>query len=516
MGADVFGRVVSQTAQLYPDRVAIISRAGLVRTYADLDERTNRLANALLGSGLSRGDRVAAWLDTCPQYIELYVALAKAGLVLVPVNSMFTEHEASYQIEDSGARALFHLARLAEPTARLAERHGLDLLVPLEEWDAVDGPYEELLAGASTALPPMPDEDDLFLISYTSGTTGRPKGALVTHRSALSSARILAASYRTPLGSVLVYHANMSFVATVLALIVGHLFVRGTIVLTGPGVTPDTILDAIEEEKATFTFLATPWLEPMTAAAAARPEAWKQVRAFLHSASKASPEVLRRWVDVVGERHMEVWGMTEASGCAFTVTTSDELARGNDALDFFASVGRPAIEVAIRVIDEHGREVPHDGVAVGELVVQSPSLVVGYWNRPEATASAFRDGWFFTGDLGSIDPHGYVYVTERRTDLIVSGGMNVYPSEIENSLLELAGVKEVAVVGVPHERWGQTPVAYVVTHDGVALTEEDVLRHCGEYLARYKRPAQVRFLDELPRNASQKVLKRLLCEGVRQ
>lgn len=512
MGADLIGHMVAQTAQLYPDRLAIKARSGLTRTYADFDERTNRLANALVGRGLRKGDRVAAWLDTSPQYIELYIALAKAGLVLVPVNALFTEHEAAYQLEDSGASALFHLDRMSEPARRLQERFDLTLLVPIGEWDASDGPYEELLGGGSPELPPRPDENDLYVISYTSGTTGRPKGAMVTHRTLTNTCRILAHSYRTPLGSVCVYHANMSFVATVLALIIGHLFVRGTIVLTGPGVTPEEVIDIIGEEGGTFTFLATPWIEPMTRAVAAKPEKCEQVRAFLHSASKASPEVMRRWADVIGHRYMEVWGMTEASGCAFTVTTADEMTLGNDAMDFFASVGRPAIEVAIRIVDEEGRDLPHDGVTVGELVVQSPSLVVGYWNRPEATAAAFRDGWFYTGDLGCIDPSGYIYVTERRTDLIVSGGMNIYPSELEHVLLEMDGVREAAVIGVPHQRWGQTPLAYVVPEHGAALTEDAVLGHCTEFLARYKRPSKVKFIDELPRNASQKVLKRVLRE----
>jgi acyl-CoA synthetase (AMP-forming)/AMP-acid ligase II len=509
MGLDRIAHLVTQTAQLHPDR-AVIRSSSLVRTYAEFDERTNRLAHALLDGGLVKGDRVAAWLDTCPQYIELYLAVAKAGLVLVPINSLFTEHEASYQLEDSGASALFHVGRLSEAAERLAARFELALVVPVGDFAAADQAYEDLLARGSDELPPEPGEDDLYVLSYTSGTTGRPKGAMVTHRTLMNTCRILGHSYRTPLGSVCIYHANMSFVATVLALIMGHLFVRGTIVLADPGATPEEVIELIGDEKGTFTFLATPWLEPMTKAAAANPEAWQQVRAFLHSASKASPDVLRSWADVIGHRYMEVWGMTEASGCAFTVTTPDEVTAGSDAVDFFASVGRPAVEVAVRVMDEWGNELPHDGVSVGELAVQSPSVVVGYWNRPEATAAAFRDGWFHTGDLGVIDAAGYIYVTERRTDLIVSGGMNVYPSEIERTLLELHGVRDAAVIGIPHERWGETPVAFVVTAPAARVTEEDVLRHCAEFLARYKRPSQVRFLEELPRNASQKVLKRIL------
>jgi acyl-CoA synthetase (AMP-forming)/AMP-acid ligase II len=213
---------------------------------------------------------------------------------------------------------------------------------------------------------------------------------------------------------------------------------------------------------------------------------------------------------VVGHRYLEGWGMTEASGGLVTVTSVDDVVVGNEADDFFGSAGRPSIEVVIRVVDEEGNDLPHDGESVGELIVSSPQMIVGYWNNPEATAAALRDGWYHSGDLGSMDAAGYVYVTERRNDLIVSGGMNVYPSEVERCLWLLDGVTDVAVVGVPHERWGQTPVAVVVAAPGSALTEVRVLEHCRTQIAKYKWPSRVVFADALPRSASQKVLKRVL------
>ena len=511
MVKDLIGRIVSDAATRHPDLTALKTFDGLELTYSQLDTRSTRLANALLDLGCSRGDRVAVWLDTCPQYLELYFAVAKAGLVLVPVNSMFTEHEARYQIEDSGATILFHAADREGPARALQEGTSLRTLLPIVHWSDEQSQYERMLGSGSTVLPPLPEEDDLYLIAYTSGTTGRPKGAMVTHRTLKSTLRQHAHSYRTPQYSTCIYHSNMSFVATVLGLIMGHMFICGTVVMTGK-VTAEELLDVIEEEQGNFTFIPSPWIVPMTALAARFPEKWQSIRTFVHSASKCNPEDLRAWAEVVGPRFLEGWGMTEASGALVTVTDIQDVVVGSAADHLYASAGRPVLDTVIRVVDETGEELPHDGESIGELVIQASSIVVGYWNNDDASATAFRDGWYFSGDLGSVDAAGYVYVTERRSDLIISGGMNVYPSEIEYCVAELDGVSEVAVVGVPHERWGQTPVVIVVRDPGSSLDENDVIAHCATYLARYKRPSAVRFVEALPRSASNKVLKRVLRE----
>lgn len=511
---DQIGPLLSNAAEQHPHRTALKTRDGFELTYAQLDERTTRLANALLDAGFAPGERIAAWLGTCPQYFELYFAVAKAGLVLVPVNNLFTQHEASYQVEDSGAVALFHPQDRTVEAEKLGAEHGLRRLFPLTDWNDRDSEYEQFLATGGTDLPPLPDEEDLLVISYTSGTTGRPKGAMVTHRSLKNTTRNHAHSYRTPQGSVLVYYANMSFVATVLGLMMSHVFVRGTIVMATDVTSPEQALDVIGEEGGTFTFVASPWLPGMIEHARAHPEKWQQMRSFVHSASKAPATQLQRWADVVGHRFLEGWGMSEGSGSLFTVTDVDDVVKGSKALDFFASTGRPCIDVVVKIVDGDGNSLPCDGETIGELAVKSPALVAGYWNNEEATRASFRDGWFFTGDLGSIDDEGYVYVTERRTDLIVSGGMNVYPSEIEYCIAELEQVAEVAVVGTPHERWGETPAAFVVLRPGAQLTQAQVIEHCSVYLARFKRPSRVHFLEELPRNASQKVLRRVLREQV--
>lgn len=511
---DQIGKVLQLAALQHPGRSALKTTDGLCRTYAELDERTSQLANALVAAGFEQGDRIASWSSTCPQYLELYLAAAKAGLVLVPVNAMFTEHEAAYQLEDSGAVAMFYSAEKRAEAIMLGERMGLQRVIGFGDWRDTASEYEVLLSAGSPEQLPHPDEDTLFVLSYTSGTTGRPKGAMVTHRSIKNTMRANAHSYRTPQGSVLLYHANMSFVATVLALLLGHIFVRGTIVMLTSVAGPESVIDAIGSENANFTFIPSPWIEPMIDLVKKHPESWQQMRSAVHSASKAPAEQLERWRDAVGPCYLEGWGMTEGSGSLFTATDADDAINGSRAKNLYASVGRPALDVVVRVVDEKGTELPHDGETIGELLVYSPTLAVGYWNNKEATDRSFKDGWFHTGDLGAIDDGGYIYIAERRTDLIISGGMNIYPSELENCISMLEDVAEVSVVGVSHARWGETPVAFVVAVENSSLTEHQILNHCDTYLARFKRPSEVQFLDALPRNASQKVLRRVLRERV--
>lgn len=507
---DQIGGLVTLAAQRDPDRVALKMIGGPSRTYAQLDDRSNRLANALLASGLTSGDRVAAWLDNCPEYIELYVAVAKAGLVMVPINSLFKIGEATYQLEDSGATAIVYSERFAADVAEIGQRISFSVRV---QHGGAPGPevsdFDTLLQSGAATLPEPPEEDALYIIAYTSGTTGLPKGAMLTHRSVKNMCRVHAHSYRTPMYSVAAYQANMSFVATVTGLIIGHLYLCGTVVITGK-VDVDEFLDLIEAERCTFAYIPTPWVKPFTELAARHPDKWRHVKTFVHSASKGDPDHLRAFGALVGGRFFEGWGMSENSGALATATDRDDIEVGAAAKDLYASVGRAVIDAVVRVIDEDGNDLPHDGEAVGELITRTSSLMVGYWNNEGATASALRDGWYHSGDLGSIDAAGYVYVTERRNDLIVSGGMNVYPSEVEHALSKLPGVREVAVIGVPHERWGQTPVAVVAVEPGASLTEADVVGFCKENLATYKKPTRVLFVDELPRTASNKVLRRVL------
>ncbi|MCW2795714.1 AMP-binding protein [Nocardioides sp.] len=514
--AGTVGEIISLGARRHPGRAALRDRNGAERSYADLDLRTTRLAQALLANGLERGDRVAAWMGDCFEYVEVYLAAAKAGLVVCPVNARSTPAEATYLLQDSSARALVWTPDLDDKVAELDQDvWGTVVAVSVGPTDVVEvHDYERLLASSSTHDVVAPIPGDLYILGYTSGTTGRPKGAMLTHASCLAIARQNAFSFRMGVYPEVALTGSMSFVSVVPAHILCTLRMGGTVNIMGRW-DPESLLRTIQQHRVTFTYIPSPLLGDVTVALDHDRSAWLTLEAVLHSASRASVEHLSALQAVIGSRLVEGWGMTENSGGLASVTTAADY-HGVSASDpIFGSVGRSALDADVRLVDTDGVSLPHDGESVGELVIASPALMSGYWQNPEATAQALRDGWYHTGDLGSIDPRGYVSVSERRTDLIVSGGANVYPSEVERCISELAGVREVAVVGAPHPRWGQSVVAVVVLAPGAAVDEGAVIAHCRTQLAGYKKPSRVLFLPELPRTTSLKVARGQLRDDVR-
>jgi acyl-CoA synthetase (AMP-forming)/AMP-acid ligase II len=284
-----------------------------------------------------------------------------------------------------------------------------------------------------------------------------------------------------------------------------HLYVGGTTILLEDWDT-ELLVATIEAHAATFAILPSPPIPEFCEIVGRDPRRIDSLISVLHSSSKAPPEHLELLVGVIGPRLVEGWGMTENSGGLITATKAADYAPPRP--DIFSSVGTCAPDATVRLIDEAGNLLPHDGEAVGQVIAHSGSLARGYWNNPEASAKTFQNGWYHTGDLGRIDPEGYVYLLDRRPDLIISGGMNVYPSELERVIMTLPGVDACAVVAAPHERWGQTPVAFVVAEAGV--TADDVFALCAAQLAGYKKPSEVRIVTELPHNNSGKIQKHQL------
>jgi fatty-acyl-CoA synthase len=502
---DQIGRTVSVAARRAPGRVAFKDRRGGQRTYGEVESRTNKLANALLGAGLTKGDRVATWLTDSVEYLELYIAVAKAGLCMVPINTLYTASEATFMLDDAQARALFFDAATAGAAAEALAQVDVRTTVAV---GAGAGPavheFETFLGEGADGAPPPPGEDDVLMIGYTSGTTGHPKGALLTHRAIKNIARMNSVSYRQPQHAVCLYSGSMSFVATIAGWVGTFLWLGGTIVVMGPWEL-DELFDTVEREQATFVYVPSPRVREFALAAEARPTSLSTLTGILHSASKVERADLEFLAKAVDGRLVEGLGMTENSGGLVTATTREEMRGNAETDDIFASVGRPAVDCEIMLSGPHGEELPWDGKTIGELCFRTPALLDGYWGNPEATAAAFTEGWWHSGDLGMIDPAGYVYVVDRRNDLIVSGGMNVYPSEVERVISEMPEVREVKVVGAPHERWGQTVVACVITAPGETLTEDDVIAHCKKRMASFKKPTTVLFMEDLPRTASQKV-----------
>lgn len=504
---DTIGAAVDFHAIKTPARLAYWDESqGTGRTYAELSQRITRLANALLGAGLRPGSRIAVWMTSSVATVEVCFAAARAGLVVTPINERFKVGEATFQINSSGSEALFYSTELDHVARELAARFDLRLV-------ASDADIDGLIATAGTTPPAGPKPDDLFLLGYTSGTTGRPKGAMLTHRSMLATGRMNTVAYRLPIGSVGLYRGSMSFVATIGSFLMSHLYVGGTVVILSTG-DPAKIVDAIIRHRCNYTSIATPLLDGFREAVQRRPAALDCLTTVLHGASAAPARQLKDFVNVFGPRFVEGWGMTEHSGALATATTRADVTGHSEAqADVFTSVGRAVPEALVRIVDESRRPLPHDGVTIGELVLKSPALGVGYWDDPAATANAFQDGWYYTGDLAAIDEQGYVYLSDRRSDLIVSGGMNIYPSEVEQVIGSIPDVREVAVVAAPHPVWGQTVVAVIVA-ESEGVTEESVVEYCRREMAGFKKPTRVLFVDQLPKTASEKVRRQDLRELV--
>lgn len=507
-GVAGIGHQVQLGAVRSPQRTAIEIYGGPARTYGQLHEFTNRLAQALSAT-LEPGSRVGIWLTNVIEYMDIYLACAKAGLVVVQVNIRHKVPEARYQLEDSGCSALFYGESVRDMVDELDLSGEIPLLVAVKT-QCVKGAveFDEFMLKGANVMPPLPGDDDLLVIGYTSGTTGFPKGAELTHRSVKTLGTTNVFTNRYVIQSTQVFGLSLSFSAGIPAHVLPHLYVGGTTVLLESWDT-ELLMEAIQKRRATFTIVPSPSIVEFCEVASKDIGRLDTLVSALHSTSKAPAEHLQLLVETIGARLVEGWGMTENSGGLVAATAASDYSPPRPGI--FDSTGRPAPDVVIEIIDEDGNDLAHDGESIGQLVFHTASLARGYWNNPEASAKAFRDGWYFSGDLGTIDPDGYVTVIDRRPDLIVSGGMNVYPSEVERVILTLKGIRDVAIVAAPHPRWGSTPVAFVVasTPD---MTVERIVAHCDHEMAGYKKPSRIFIVDELPRNVSGKVLKHVLRE----
>ncbi|MDP3968696.1 MAG: AMP-binding protein [Nocardioides sp.] len=511
MTHETLGEVFRKAGRRFAGNTAITVGAEQ-RTFAQVVENGWRLAHALRDRGLQPGTSVAAMLGVRVESLEIYVGLALGGYTAVHVNDRLTAAEVDYVLGDSGAAGLIHTDGASGVAAQLTRSAGM------AAWLAVDsdppagatGYAEALDAADATPLPLDRTLEDIALIGYTSGTTGFPKGVLVSHRAVVTCIKLVPSAYRLPLQGHAAFPGGWSFVSGLWGVIFPHFYTGGTVAFIA-GASPEEWGRHMVEKKATFTLGLTPLISGLLAALEAHPAALKTLQSVLHSGGPLPPELARRLVDVIGDRLVETWGMTEVVG-PITITNRSDWSGQGEARDIFASVGRPLYTSSVRVVDPDGRTLP-DG-EVGELVIEADTMFAGYHGQPQKTAAALRDGEYFTGDLGYRDEAGYFYLTGRAQDLIISGGANVYPAEVERVLLMMDEVADAAVFGLADQRWGEAVSAAIVRKPGADLTEEAVREFARTQLAGYKKPVHVYFVDELPRNASMKVMKHVLKEQV--
>jgi len=485
-GSLTLGRWIRDRARTTPARIAIDCR-GTETTYAELDERSERVAAGLLDAGLAPGDRVATLTGTSTEHVVVFFACAKAGLILMPLNTRLTPAELAYQLADAEPAVLLCSGEYAEAAAALHPR---------------TAGMEELVLNQHKAFPPPADDDGLLLV-YTSGTTGKPKGALLTHANCfwtnLSFDRVVGVSGEDTVLQVLPqFHVGGWNVQALLA------WWKGATVVLEPAFEAARALQLIAEKHVT-TMMGVPatYLFMSQDPGFAKADLWTLRRAVVGGAPM--PEaLLETWHDR-GVEIVQGYGLTEAAPNVLCLPPEDAARKRG-----YAGKPYPHVDVALR--DPESGDLL-DGATEGELVVRGPNVFAGYWQNDEATAAAFADGWLLTGDVAARDEEGYYRIVGRTKDMVISGGENVYPAEIENVLHEHDAVAEAAVVGVPDERWGEACLAFVVVR--APVTEDELLELCRSRLARYKVPRGVRFVESLPRNALDKVVKSELLELAR-
>jgi acyl-CoA synthetase (AMP-forming)/AMP-acid ligase II len=500
----LIGDIARRNARRFPRKTAVVS-GGTELSWAALDDRANRLATFVLDQGLQLGDRVAVAARNTVQWPEITFALAKAGLVLVPINVRLTAPECSYILEDAGCRAaIAHTEHLATLGSAL---QGLDVRLEIEgsDWGF---PYDKAIEQGHPAdpTPSSLSPTDIQFLLYTSGTTGRPKAVINEHRAML--AQVLDTTIVTEARPDDVYLAMTPFfTAGGMIRTLAWLYLGQTMVIH-PRFDPDAALDAIERRRVSMTtFIPTMLLRTLRAIEEGASRDLSSLRRISYGSSPVPPGLAAEAMEVLGCDLQQRYGLTEAGGQVTILTPADHRAMvaGNTSLT--TSCGRETPQAELRVVNEDGHEVAPG--EVGELVIMADSTGRGYWNRPEATAATFRPTGLWSGDLGSIDEQGYVHIAGRKTDMIISGGFNVYPAEVERIIGAHPNVDLVAVVGAPDKEWGETPVAVIVAKGDVPADLESELRElCRRELAGYKQPRAFEFRPELPTGPAGKILKR--------
>ena len=477
------------------DRSFIERSDGAVLTYAALGDQTARIANILLGLGVSAGDRVAVQVDKSVESLLLYLACLRAGAVYIPLNPAYTVAELRYLLADAEPK-LF----VCKP-GRLAECGELGLPLMRSLGTQGDG---SLLADLAQASPSFTDHvcdrDDLAAILYTSGTTGRSKGAMLSHGNLASNAQTLKEAWRFTsqdrlLHALPIFHTHGLFVATNIALI------SGASMLFLPSFDIREIIRLLP--RASVMMGVPTFYTRLLAQADFTADVAATIRLFVSGSAPLAAITHREFSERTGHAILERYGMTETN-----MNTSNPY----DGARVPGSVGLPLPGITIRIAD------PASGVEVatgevGQIEIKGPNVFKGYWRAPEKTTAEFRpDGFFMSGDLGYRDDKGYVFIVGRNKDLIISGGFNIYPAEVEAAVEEIEGVAQCAVVGAPHPDFGEGVIAVVVARPGAALSEERIARALAASLANYKRPKRVVILPELPLNAMGKVQKNILRE----
>jgi acyl-CoA synthetase (AMP-forming)/AMP-acid ligase II len=502
------GQLLTERAKASPQLAAVIdAENGTVLSFAELNADTNRLAHTLLGFTIKPGDRVGLLMSNGLWYVRAYYALAKIGAISVLLNWRLTPEELAFQIEDAEISTLIYSPDHIELSEPLMQRFPKLTALQIAGKPVSSSPVLERVAATMAADEPLPGAsgDDVEFLMYTSGTTGKPKGAMHTHNSTIGWSQCALATTEMRLGDRGLVLAPLFHIGG-LALLISYVH-RGVTSVIAKSFDAENVWRLIATERINHTFAVPAMLNSMYQHPLRQTSDHQSLRWIMVGAAPVALSSIEAYA-ALGIDIYQVFGSTETHGGICII--DPEHARSKAG-----STGRAYFGLEVRVVDGEGRDVV-PGVP-GEVITRGPHLFKGYWNRPEVNERAFKDGWFYLGDVAVVDADGFISIKDRSTDTIISGGENIYPAEVEDVLMRHPAVREVAVIAQPSRRWGESPVAVVVADPaqiaaGTSQLKCELLEICAQRLARYKHPRALEFVETLPRNATGKVLKRLLRE----
>ena len=501
-----FATVLKEAAHQQPDKVAAFFEGGRM-TYAQLDALSDRFAAGLRLDGIGPGDPVALQLPNLPHFLIAYFGMLKNGSVAVPLNVLLKAREVEYHLSDSGARALLTWSGVADEAAKGAAGAGLDRIFIVDTEGVgqphLGRPFEDLIPEADGATPfEQTDPGDTAVIVYTSGTTGKPKGAELTHFQLYMNADTPGRLFGIEPDDVVLVVLPLFHVFGLSSQLNVCVRFASTMSLL-PRFDPAKVLEVIQRDRVTvFEGVPTMYVSLLNYPAVDQYDL-SSLRVGISGGAAMAAEVLDEFERKFGVVILEGYGLSEtASTTTFNVSAEDRR---------IYSVGKPIWGVEVQIWDDHGLQLPVGPEHVGELVVRGVNTMRGYHNNPEATTEAFDGGWFHTGDLGYVDQDGFFFIVDRKKDLIIRGGYNVYPREIEEVLYTHPAVSEAAVVGIPHSLLGQEVKAFVELKPGMTASEDELIAYTKERLAAYKYPRSVEFRSQLPKGATGKIVKNSLA-----
>lgn len=507
-------QIIRRAEKLYGDKIGVID--GDMRfTYEEYAKRANRLSNALQQMGVKPHEPVAIICYNTYHLLEAYYGIPQIGAILTTINIRFRAPEIKYVLNDSEAKVVL-LHKDFWPLIREIQTE----LVTVTKYIIIEGDgtegwpdYEEILKNASSAPPDDPpiQETDIAELFYTSGTTGNPKGVMLTHRGLCLHALGFLAHYHyddsdVQLHAIPLFHVNGWGTPQFLTWVGGtHLMLRQFL--------PEAVLENIEREKVTRMFLVPTMVNMLLQEPNFSNYNLSSLKLIIIGGAPTIPERIKEIEEKFGCRAISAYGMTETSPVMCNSLPKAHKHQTRDLqLAFQAKTGLEMIGVRIRVVDEVGNDIKKDGCEVGEIVCKANSVLDGYWKLPQATETAIVDGWFHTGDMAVIDCDHYVTIVDRMKDIIISGGENIASVEVENTINSHPDVIECAVIGIPDEKWGEIPKAFIVLHYGKNISQDDIINYCKQKSAGYKSPKQVEFVQSLPKSGTGKILKREIRE----